>query len=459
MQRRYSRFRSRGNVPGFGTVSEKTTPMYNGVQGASYDSFADVHPGNGSYDVMSDFVDRDFHRKKAAGDVIFNPMEQVSRSQTGKGEGYLIEQLSPGSYAGTSYQADGNWAAYLGIRAAVPLQKGGTEWKPKVIADSAPALQRMIAVASTQAQRLPSDAQLLVAAAEWRKTLELVPGLLKGWSDLFRRINEREKSFSRKRFASRPTDALRNMRDLEHVLTDTWLALRFGARPLVHDTLGTLKALKRKRTGDVVRETQRGIANWYKTESTSLEASFGILKTPLTVLTQDRFTVRAMSIWEAKIATMDDLGVSPWHVPEAVIDLVRFSFVLNWIVNLNDYFSALGASASPTWSNRGGVYVIRRETSTLVTIGAGSYLTMPSAYRLVKPCKGWAMTSTRETRRVVGLTPPSLSIRPRPFGWTEDARLLDAIALLRQQTRGRGVGILARLDRTLYGANGKTKRA
>lgn len=443
-----ARFRTRGAIPPSAVCTEQTAPVNSGVVGPKFTSVSLPVPENGLYEAMRDVVTDTFNKRVANGEIIFNPMEKVVRQQSGSGSGYKIRVLN-GSTAGTVYTAEGNWALLLGRRAFKHNAIDDREWVPSIPPGAVEALERGVKVASTQALRLPSDAQLLVAMAEMRQTLSLVPGVLKGWRDLFRRINAREESFSRKRSASRPYDAVRNLRDTENVLVDTWLAMRFGARPLVSDTLGVLKALKRARSGEIVRATQRGRAEWSSTERRTAVSEFGILKTPVSMQNEDHFTVRAMSIWEAKIALLDDVGVNLSHVPEAAIDLLKFSFVLNWVVNLNDFCAALGASANPYWTNYGGVYVVRRESSTLITAEAGSSLTN-SNYSLDRPVEGWAMTSTRSTSRVVGLKAPSLVLRPNPYDWMGDLRLLDAIALVRQQIRGKGVSILARMEQRSY---------
>lgn len=444
-----SRIRERGYRPVRTALYETTLPVWGGTPQTPYVSFTAHAPGGCEYQVMSDVVTESFAKRSGNGELIFNPMEKVARGQSGSGKGYKIRVLT-GSSAGTVYQAEGNWPLYLGLRTFNYVPVPEVEWLPKFPPDASNALERGIAVACTQAKRTPSDAHLLVAMAEYRLTLGLIPGLLKGWRDLFRRINAREESFSRKRFASRPVDALRNLRDLEHVLNDTWLAMRFGARPLVMDTLGVLKALRKTRSDEIIRDTSRGKAEWSTTQRLTAVNSFGMLRTPMSMQNEDHFTVRAMSIWEAKMTAMDDLGLGLSHVPEAVIDLTRFSFVLNWIVNLNDYFSALGAAANPKWADKGGVYVVRRESSTILSVEPGSTSADPN-YALDRAVEGVSLTVTRSSRRVVGLKPPALVLRPNPFDWMSDFRILDAVALTRQQTRGKGVTLLASFERKLYG--------
>lgn len=140
-------------------------------------------------------------------------------------------------------------------------------------------------------------------------------------------------------------------------------------------------------------------------------------------------------------------GLSLTQVPEAAIDLVTFSFVLNWVVNVNDFFAALGSFISPGTKSLGGCYVVERlNTSTWQCTGTTS--TDPY-YAVKRQTVGIITAVTEEKYRVVGLPAPKLVVRADPFRFLTDGRLVDAIALLRQQTRGRNVQLM----RTLPGIN------
>jgi hypothetical protein len=152
-----------------------------------------------------------------------------------------------------------------------------------------------------------------------------------------------------------------------------------------------------------------------------------------------------MQLWEAKVTRLDDLGVSLAHVPVALIDLTSFSFVLNWVVNINDFASALGSALQPGWTSMGGVYVARRETS-LYTIATGTTITDTTNYTLNRGVEGHVGVVETHVSRVPGLPRPSLGLRARPLAFLDDFRLLDAVALFRHQVRGRGVQRLAKIS-------------
>jgi hypothetical protein len=124
----------------------------------------------------------------------------------------------------------------------------------------------VIREATTKAHAIPSDASLMVALAEARQALRLVPDLLSNWAKLFGQINARNASLEGRYFYGRNLRTAgtkgevvrRNATDIERGLTETWLAMRFGVRPLVADTLGVAKALQRARDESVVRSTSRG---------------------------------------------------------------------------------------------------------------------------------------------------------------------------------------------------------
>jgi hypothetical protein len=129
-------------------------------------------------------------------------------------------------------------------------------------------------------------------------------------------------------------------------------------------------------------------------------------------------------------------------VPLAVVDLARFSFVLNWIVNVNEFALAVGALLQPGWERLGGCYVERRETTTVYQTTGPTYVIPPhnSIYTPVRDFEAMLVAGERTVRRVpVESKLPTLTLRADPLRWTRDLRLVDAALLLTQQLKGKGV--------------------
>jgi len=316
-----------------------------------------------------------------------------------------------------------------------------------------PEIRAVTNEASIKAHAIPSDAQLLVAVAEIRQTLMLLPGIYKELTHLLSGINSRyalylARQSSRQSSGNAAKDAINNLRDEARFLNDLWLAIRFGLRPLLSDVTGVISALGKDELPGKTRATSRGQVNLERSSSSTGELSFGCLRLPTTEMTTDSVTVRAMKLWEARISILDNLGVNVANLPLALVDLTAFSFVLNWVLTLNEFASALGAAVQPGWASLGECIVTRRETTTVYST-AGSYIAPGfSDYTLAKGPEGFMVLTNRSINRTPVLQTPRLALRGDPLRWTRDLRLIDAAALLMQQARGKGVRRLAQLTPT-----------
>lgn len=287
--------------------------------------------------------------------------------------------------------------------------------------------------------------------AEIRQTLRLLPGILSSFTDILRRINARNGQLDRlgtgpTRGGSYGSVADRNIRDLQRGLLDFWLAARFGLRPAIMDAIGAFNAYQRQRKGGLIRVTSRGGAVVSSSSQSNGIAASGITRTPILEQSNDQFTVRAMTLWEARVELLDDLGANLANVPLAVVDLTSFSFVLNWMVNVNDFALALGSLVQPGWHKLGGCVVESRETTTLYTLGPTTILNGYPAYALERGCEGFVQLVERNKTRTPGAPVGAISLRPDPLKWVSDFRLLDAAALFTQQVRGKGVQNLRTLS-------------
>lgn len=227
------------------------------------------------------------------------------------------------------------------------------------------------------------------------------------------------------------------MVDLADQVNNMYLMGRFGLRPLIMDSEGVLKAIQ-KQLGIFIRErhTSRGAVSYSEENSGSTVASVGVLRVPYTFRHTQTVEIRAMQAWEAAVDAIRDAGISLEQIPEAAIDLVRYSFVVNWVVNLNDYASALANMYhQPNWRTLGSCMSARHEAVTICYVSGNAYITQPATYELLTQPTGIATCTMLSKARSIGLPTPSLTVRARPLRWMEDARLLDAIGLLRNALR------------------------
>lgn len=407
--------------------------------------------------VMADRVSEHFEKRVAKGEVIFNPMNQVRTSVQDSTGGLTSRVINTGSSAyNTTYTDTAGIVPYV-------LKTAGTTYQgvvPRMWSDDTIMPIRLatlpdkaaISEACTKASGLPSKANLLVSAAEYRQLISLAPDLLGSWTRFFRRINDQRSRThvapTRQGGSQKPLGGqtpVRFLRDQWRDLVQFWLINRFGVRPLVMETMGVLQAIE-KLHDQHDRYTSRGSSLASRSESYSGIVRFGIGDWQFATSVHNELHVRAMQLFEGQLTLAKNIGLAVSSIPEAAIDLVRFSFVLNWVVNVNDFFRAIGRFADPSFKTLGSCYVVDETfTTTWQPTGVTSNNV---SYGIDKQPSGLLTSTIQQKRRVVGIAPPELVVRAAPLRWMQDARLVDAIALLDVQLRGRNVGKLAALSRT-----------
>lgn len=387
---------------------------------------------------MTDMVVPRFGERLSLGEVIFNPMEQNRFSVSSTSRGAKVRYVVPGTSYGVTNETQGDRLMVLVAGRCDPLRK-----EPQVILEELelPGKDRAIAEAVTKAGRIPTEANLLVTMAEFRQTMRLVPDLLKNWASLYSQLNRVATATGRKGQPSLISSTAANARSINNALTDTWLAMRFGVRPLIMDTLGVLKVLKKQYDDtQAIRLTSRGSSSYATSLSESSTVVAGVTVNPLTFTLESKYMVRAMQLWELEFDALMDAGLHARNIPEAAIDLVRFSFVLNWVVNVNDFFAALGSLADPSTKSLGACYVLEEQHNKVwQSLGM---TTNTTSWAVDVPQSGVVSISRTRKTRVIGQRSPKLVVRGDWSKFLTDLRLVDAVALLSQQTRGRGVGML-----------------
>jgi hypothetical protein len=403
---------------------------------------------------MDDILIPNFHERVGNGETFFNAMTHVRLESSGHSNGSAVVSTS-GSNIGVKYSCDGDWLSALLID---PVNRGVIRVRPGINGSLLPLIsadpsvvERAIAVATTQSLSVQPDAQALVVMAEMGKTLRLFPELIRDWANCMSGINNRVQSLSGKYRYGREAGTLgrgevarTNLRDFVAELADTWLPARFGVRPLVYDTVGLLKAWKREADPLKHRVTSRGNTVVEANSSSTGLLSYGITRTPCSETSNESCKLRAMSLWDLALTRNDYLGVNLANVPLAAVDLTRFSFVLNWVVNVNDFALALGSAIQPGWNRLGGCLVSENIRSTVYSV-TGNTSSVNAGYAVTRNMAGAWVTTESILRRSPTRAVPTLTLRQNPFDFLKDWRLLDAAMLLRQQLKGRGIRTLSQL--------------
>lgn len=406
-------------------------------------------PCRSSY--MYDVVTPDFLRKQRTGNVVFSPMSKYGYETSGGSSKYeitIVPPYTPVAYVGGVYTGVGNYLKLVLVNNAstntsIRITPRSNGHLGAIFRLSGDTIARATNEAALKARTIPSDASLLVTLAESKQALMMLPSLYRNTSKLFATINSRYSKWLGGRQPAPWGMVAKNLKDEAEFLTDLWLSIRFGLRPLLSDIAGIQKALSRARKPVVARETVHGSSRVAGDGFSEATLPYGCINFKIREYSTESVSVRATTLWEAKADVLDDLGLNIANIPLAIVDLTAFSFVLNWMLTLNEYVSALGAVLQPGWKQLGGCVVTRHDCVTTYTITGATIPPSYPGFALTCVPQGVLVVTERKTVRVPGIPQPQLTLRPRPLAWLSDLRLADAAALLAQQARGAGVSRLA----------------
>jgi hypothetical protein len=265
-----------------------------------------------------------------------------------------------------------------------------------------------------------ADLQALVMAGEGRQTIQHLTSVFNRFVSLVRNLrkgkwqNIAPKTYKRLRHLSKTGNRDKAIRQL---FDEAWLEARYAWRPLICDAQAAVNLLR----GDKPlspRQTFRG----YDGESNSMPYSSIVTAHGNTYEITGAFhivdSVRAGVLCEARVGSIG-LGqqVSITNVVDAAVDLIPFSFVLQWFVNLGGLLYRLRPNGS--YEVR-GAWVARHQVATLaadVKVTAQDGSIQNTRFTCVK---------TR-TDREPGATPTLFSIDIN----LNLAKLIDLVAILR----------------------------
>lgn len=371
--------------------------------------------GVGNTNETWDTVTPNFYKRIRAGEVIVNPFKNVkisaydsgngihSRSNTVNGDGSVFTQIR-----------DGPQLSYMMQASRLSLQ-----CKDLI---SAAEYGNALALAATRARSksLETVADGLVTVYELQKTLRTFTRPLENVSRLLSTF-KRSRSFGQR------------SRALKDYFSSEWLKFRYGVMPTLYDIDNIKEALSK----DIQRGRSRsnGIEKLYseKTEPSAIW-SHGDIDTTYQDFFTDSMTVKAGLIYDSKLVTKDYLGLNLRSVPSAVWEIIPFSFVVDWFLNVQHYVRAL--SAELVLNTLGGYVVIEREQSAHRTILGSVIARNVGASTLLRQCSGSRHLVKRTKTRLVGCPSPSLVSKNTLSKINlNDKRILDAFALISQQLR------------------------
>jgi len=186
-----------------------------------------------------------------------------------------------------------------------------------------------------------SDTNLWEAAAEVNKTL----GMLSAYMQSARKIAKA--AFSR-----------RAARDLTNETAGTYLMTRYGFQPLVKDIFTTLLALEED-LGRRLERTRAQEVSKLSSQSATQITDWNAFNYTKTMTTETDIVVRAVSVDEYVLSMMQKFGLGTKNLLSVPYELVSYSFVLDWFVNVGDFIGAV--VPEPGLTHIGGCTSVRVE--------------------------------------------------------------------------------------------------
>lgn len=380
----------------------------------------------GSVQTMDDVLVPNFHERVAAGEVFFNPMYAYRETViSSNGNGPTWQANTPFTCSGQArkhtIRYNGDYCQYLASACAGAYT--GNMINEYLISDTDVAALVTEASTRVSSQRGRAANDMFESVAEIRESLASLKQLaLKGGAVV---------SHFRKNAPATGLRGLkggRNETDLLQAAADDWLLYRYGLRPIIKDIDGVMKGLKA--AVGPKRSSTRAYSKHSVTSSRQVSVVNGGITDNVIIKTTDSVNVRAVSLDEFVATELSNLGFTSKAFFSLGWELIPYSFVVDWILNIGDFVGAL----EPAFGYRslGECYVTRRERETIVT-PAGTFYNAGSGYSVVSPTSGSCTASRFDTHRVPSL-PTGIVIR-NDFRFTELPRVLDALTLLAQKMR------------------------
>lgn len=401
-----SRTRSRG---GFFNYATKCTQW---VKDRNCSDAIDVKLGEyftckvGSYQKTTDVVVKNFELRRSRGEVFFNPYTSSRQDsfvdQDGNGPAYQTVAKScssPVKYQTGHY--DGPWlAALVAPDLTVPVVKCVSE-------SDISSLQREIST-KVLANRGKSSNNLFESLAEYKQTLSMLNGPIKS---LYRIFGKMEGTVR----VMRPDEA--------------WLVFRYGIKPAVNDIQGIISGMKQV-TGKKRESTRaKGEILGHDTAYSQYTNFAGLtINTKVQNVISDSVHVSAVSLDEYVATLGSNIGFTTKGLITVPWELLSYSFVYDWFVNLGEFLSAF--APAPGYQQLGSCLVTQREIENVYTV---SELTYNAGY--ITLTRGWdgELRSRLITKTRTPLAPAGLVIR-NDFKLVGNAiRQADAVALLSQR--------------------------
>lgn len=364
---------------------------------------------------MTDTVVPNFRRRMAKGEVIMSPMQSYH------GIIYPFSCGPPMKFQETTVNCSGAGPWYKGwtYNGVAPMW---TQIVPTTVGQvqvvgieslfNGTEMSNLVTEASTKSQAKVgrSNTDLWETMAELHKTRHLL-------QDLF-------------------GSALKVIRGNPGLLTraqaasSAWLAYRYGLSPIMQDIEGVLKGLH-KAVGRTRASSRGGSTLSKHVVWTENKPAWGGSTVTKRWTWNSNVSVRATTISEYTATLGRNVGFSTKALVTLPWELLPYSFVVDWFVNVGDFLQAITVVLDE--KVLGSCYTVQEDRNLIVELVSTTRATPGSGIQVQPWVASKAAYESYKTRKV-GLPSPGLVIKA-DFRLDDWVRLLDASTLVIQQLR------------------------
>jgi len=415
-----------------------------------------IYGQQGYAESMTDILIPGYHKRVKAGEVFFNPMSH-RRIVIGEGTGTWLGGLTATfTNCSTTQVYKPQWKYFMRSGNAGSRSSGynfsgfnaNGEVNHIVSAIPETIVDNLIAEVSTKCQneRGRGGTNLFESFAEGEQLFRLLPGLLRDLHNVLRSNMVkiildpvRYRGRSVRIYDPHYNGAVARAKGAASI----YLAFRYGVTPLVKDIEAVIDGALKK-VGDRVRTASRAQQSVSVNSATSSDVPwFSSLLFRRRDRRVDTVTVRAMSLDESAWDLKGNIGLTTKNLFTTPWELIPYSFVADWFLNIGDLLGALYPSTSLT--QLGSCITVLQETHFYYqTQAVGVY---PSTRTdMVMSSTGELITHEMHYEykyRTPSLPLPRLVVKT-DFRFQNALRSMDALSLCVQQLKALKAIALAR---------------
>lgn len=361
---------------------------------------------------MDDIVVKNFRRRQAAGELLFNKMTKFTYEArvTGSCQVDLVTTanacLSPAEKG--HYTFVGNYALFV-----LGLVRCQT-----VLDDEAKRRLTLEVETRVAAKRKDGKTNLIESFAELDQVWHMLRNPLE---NLRKFVADFQKLGKKRRVKHGSYEAI----VFEFARTE-WLRFRYGIQPIMRDVTEAIEAMKRGHPTKPIRIATRATGEIVKATKLNSTWTDSNVKFDYQDVYAERFSIRAVWYDEWQPTVFSDLGINLVNVAAVGWELTRFSFVVDWFANVGDFIYANipRSDVNPV----GGSSTTITAQSAVRTCGSATNPN-PAVWSSVSGSMDGSINVQEFKSRLPGINPPGLVIKS-DFHFDNWKRCADLVALI-----------------------------